>query len=221
MSIFFVVIALNIWVFPGNIFESGYATLESFFLFAPWVLVFLIPALTMRLLSEEYNQGTLEIIATQSIKDIQIVLGKYCSALFIWALTLLPTLIYFVCITKLDIGSSTADTGAIIGSYIGLFLLGAAFVSISLFASAISKNQVTAFLIGVLLCYLFYNAFYQLSQLEVFVGKWDYFIQSLGMGAHYEALSRGVVDTRDLIYFVSLIMVFMLLSKIALESRKW
>lgn len=221
MAIFFVVMALNLWVFPGNIFESGYATLESFFLFAPWVLIFLIPALTMRLLSEEYNQGTLEIIATQSIKDIQIVLGKYFSALFIWALTLLPTLIYFWCITRLDVDAAPADTGAIIGSYIGLFLLGAAFTAISLFASAISKNQVTAFLIGVLLCYLFYNAFYQLSQLDAFIGKWDYIIQSIGMGAHYEALSRGVVDTRDLVYFLSLIVVFTLLSKISLESRKW
>ena len=221
MAIFFVVMALNLWVFPGNILESGYATLEAFFLFAPWVLIFLIPALTMRLISEEYNQGTLEILATQSIKDIQIVLGKYFSALFIWALTLLPTLIYFWCITQLDVATAPADNGAIIGSYIGLFLLGAAFTAISLFASAVSKNQVTAFLIGVLLCYLFYNAFYQLSQLDAFVGKWDYIIQSFGMGAHYEALSRGVIDTRDLVYFLSVIVVFTLLSKISLESRKW
>lgn len=221
MAIFFVVMALNLWVFPGNILESGYATLEAFFLFAPWVLIFLIPALTMRLISEEYNQGTLEILATQSIKDIQIVLGKYFSALFIWALTLLPTLIYFWCITQLDVATAPADSGAIIGSYIGLFLLGAAFTAISLFASAVSKNQVTAFLIGVLLCYLFYNAFYQLSQLDAFVGKWDYIIQSFGMGAHYEALSRGVIDTRDLVYFLSVIVVFTLLSKISLESRKW
>lgn len=221
MAIFFVVMALNLWVFPGNILESGYATLEAFFLFAPWVLIFLIPALTMRLISEEYNQGTLEILATQSIKDIQIVLGKYFSALFIWALTLLPTLIYFWCITQLDVATAPADSGAIIGSYIGLFLLGAAFTAISLFASAVSKNQVTAFLIGVLLCYLFYNAFYQLSQLDAFVGKWDYIIQSFGMGAHYEALSRGVIDTRDLVYFLSVIVVFTFLSKISLESRKW
>ncbi len=221
MAIFFVVIGLNIWVFPGNILESGYATLEAFFLFAPWVLIFLIPALTMRMLSEEYNQGTIEILATQSILDGQIVLGKYLSTLFIWALTLLPTLIYFICIIQLDVNSAAADQGAIIGSYIGMFLLGAAFISISLFASAISKNQVTAFLIGVLLCYLFYNAFYQLSEIPSFTGKWDYFIQSLGMGAHYEALSRGVIDTRDIIYFLSLIVVFVLLSKISLESRKW
>ena len=137
MAIFFVVMALNLWVFPGNILESGYATLEAFFLFAPWVLIFLIPALTMRLISEEYNQGTLEILATQSIKDIQIVLGKYFSALFIWALTLLPTLIYFWCITQLDVATAPADSGAIVGSYIGLFLLGAAFTAISLFASEV------------------------------------------------------------------------------------
>ncbi len=221
MALFFIVMALNVWIFPGNILESGYASLEGFFLFAPWVLVFLIPAITMRLLSEEYNNGTLEILSTQPIQEWQIVLGKYLSALFIWTLTLLPTLIYFYCITQLDLESAPTDSGAILGSYIGLYLLGAAFVAISLFASSISKNQVSAFLIGVLFCYLFYDAFYQLSRLDVFVGKWDYFIQSLGMGAHYEALSRGVVDTRDLIYYLSLIFVFLLLSKIALESKKW
>ena len=221
MTIFFLVIALNIWVFPGNIFESDYASLSSFFLFAPLVLILLIPALTMRLISEEKNTGTIEMIATQPVRDGEIIIGKYLAGLFLWAMTLIPTLIYFVCILQVDSEIASADTGAIIGSYIGLFLLGAAFVAISLFASSISKNQVTAFLIGVVFCYFFYYAFYQLSLVSSFVGKSDYFIQSLGMGAHYEALSRGVVDTRDLVYFISLIVLFLLLSKMALESRKW
>lgn len=221
MSIFFIVMALNLWVFAGNIFESGYANLTSFFQFAPWVLIFLIPAITMRLLSEEYNQGTLEILATQSIKSLQIVAGKYLSALLIWTLTLLPTLIYFVCITVLDNANSPADNGAMIGSYVGLYFLGAAFIAISLFASSISKNQVTAFLIGVLLCYLFYDAFFQLSNIEAFSGKLDYFIQSFGMGAHYEAMSRGVLDSRDILYFLSLIALFLGLTNFSLESRKW
>ncbi|MCP4120237.1 MAG: ABC transporter permease subunit [Bacteroidetes bacterium] len=221
MAIFFVVVALNLWFFPGNIFESGYASLQPYFLFAPWILIFLMPALTMRLISEEYNQGTIEILATQSIGDLKIILGKYLAASALWLLTLLPTLIYFLCITSLDSVAAPADSGAIAGSYIGLFLLGLAFISISLFASSVSKNQVTAFLIGVVLCYLFYNAFFQLSQLEAFAGQSDYYIQSLGMGAHYEALSRGVVDTRDLLYFFSLIAAFILFTKVAFESRKW
>ena len=221
MTLFFCVIALNIWVFPGNILEFGYASLSSYFGFAPWVLIFLIPAISMRLLSEEYNEGTLEILATQPVSDRGIVLGKFLAALTLWFITLLPTLIYLFCITNLDMASASADSGAMIGSYIGLFLLGAAFVAISLFASSISRNQVTAFLIGVVLCYFFYNAFFQLSQLEAFTGKLDYTIQSVGMGAHYEALSRGVVDTRDLIYFFSLIAIFLLMTKMALESRKW
>jgi len=221
MAIFFVVVALNLWFFPGNIFESGYASLQSYFLFAPWILIFLMPALTMRLISEEYNQGTIEILATQSISDLKIILGKYLAAAMLWFLTLLPTLIYFFCIRALDSTAAPADSGAITGSYIGLFLLGLAFIAISLFASSISKNQVTAFLIGVVLCYLFHNAFFQLSQLDAFAGQWDYYIQSLGMGAHYEALSRGVVDTRDLLYFASLIAVFILLTRAAFESRKW
>jgi len=132
MAIFFVVVALNLWFFPGNIFESGYASLQSYFLFAPWILIFLMPALTMRLISEEYNQGTIEILATQSISDLKIILGKYLAAAMLWFLTLLPTLIYFFCIRALDSTAAPADSGAITGSYIGLFLLGLAFIAISL-----------------------------------------------------------------------------------------
>lgn len=221
MAIFFVVIGLNVWVFPGNVFEFGYASLAAYFNLAPWVLIFLIPALCMRLISEEYKEGTLEVLATQPVTDLGIVIGKFGAAGLLWLLTLLPTLIYLFCIRALDMDTATADTGAMIGSYIGLFLLGSAFVAISLFASAISRNQVAAFLIGVLLCYFFYNAFFQLSQIPAFTGKWDYIIQSIGMGAHYEALSRGVVDSRDIIYFLSLIGLFILLTKVTLESRKW
>lgn len=221
MTLFFVVVALNVWVFPGNIFEFGFASLTSYFLFAPWVLIFLVPALCMRLLSEEYHEGTFEILATQPVSDLGIVAGKFLAALALWFLTLLPTLVYLFCILDLDTDTATADTGAMIGSYIGLFLLGGAFVAISLFASSVSRNQVTAFLVGVVLCYFFYNAFFQLSQLEAFTGRLDYIIQSFGMGAHYEALSRGVIDSRDLVYFLSLIVLFLLLTKTALESRKW
>lgn len=221
MTVFFLVVGLNIWVFPGNILDSGYASLESYFLFVPWILIFLIPALTMRMISEEISQGTIEVLATRPVTDMQIVLGKYLAGIFLWAMILLPTLIYYVCITSLDLAAAPADTGAIAGSYIGLFLLGAAFVAISLFASSISKNQVGAFIIGVVLSYFFYNAFYQFSQLETFTGRWDYYIQSLGMGAHYEALSRGVVDTRDVIYFLSVSVFFLLLTRTSLESRKW
>lgn len=221
LALFFIVVGLNLWVFPGNIAETGYASLTPYFLFAPWILLFLLPALTMRLLAEEYNQGTIEVLATQAAGDLRVIAGKYLAAVALWTLMWLPTLIYYLCIRGLDSASAPADAGAIAGSYIGLFLLGAAFTAISLFASAISRNQVTAFLVGVVLCYAFYNAFYQLSQVPVFSGRWDYYIQLLGMGAHYEALSRGVIDTRDLLYFVSLIAVFLMLTRAAYESRKW
>ncbi len=221
MAVFYVVVGLNIWFFPGNIFETGYATLSPFFGLAPWVLIFLVPALTMRLLSEEYNMGTMEVLITSPVSEMGIIAGKYLAAVLLWWLMLLPTLVYLACILSLDLSGAPADAGAMAGSYIGLFLLGCAFLAVGLFSSSVSGNQVTAFLVGVLCCYFLYDAFYQMSQLELFTGRWDYLIQLPGMGAHYEALSRGVVDTRDLVYFVTVTAFFLLLAKIFMERRKW
>ena len=213
MATFFVVMGLNLWVFEGNIFDFGYASLELYFNFAPWLLIFLIPAITMRSISEEYSLGTLELLSTKPLSALDIALGKYFSALTIWFTLWLVTLIYFITVIKLGMLNNGIDSGATWGSYIGLFLLGASFVAIGIFASSVSKNQIIAFLMGVVLCYLFYNAFVQISGLAVFEGQWDYYIQSLGMLAHYESLSRGVVDTRDVLYFLSIIFGFLFITK--------
>ncbi len=221
MAVFFIVLALNLFIFQGNIIESNYATLDTFFTLSPWILLFLIPAITMRTFADEKQSGTIEFLTTKPITDLQIVIGKYLAALFLWTFTFLPTIIYFVCIKKLSLADAPIDSGATCGSYIGLYFLGAVFVAIGIFSSAVTNNQIVAFLVGVFLCYLMYDAFFRISSLEVFQGKLDYFIQSIGLNAHYDSISRGVVDTRDIVYFLSVISLFLIGTRTALESRKW
>jgi len=221
MGVFFVVLALNLFVFEGNILESNYATLDTFFTLAPWVLVFLIPAITMRTFADEKQTGTIELLTTKPVSDFQIVFGKYLAALVLWLFTFLPTFIYFIAVKKLSLAEAPIDSGATWGSYIGLFFLGAVFVAIGIFASSVTGNQIVAFLAGVFLCYFMYDAFFRVSGLAVFQGQLDYIIQSVGLNAHYDSISRGVVDTRDLIYFLSVIGLFLIATRTALESRKW
>ncbi|HRH57608.1 MAG TPA: ABC transporter permease subunit [Chitinophagales bacterium] len=221
MTVFFIVLALNLFIFQGNILESNYATLDTFFTLAPWILLFLIPAITMRTFADEKQSGTIEFLTTKPITDFEIVIGKYLATIILWTFTFLPTLTYFICVKKLSLTDAPIDSGATIGSYIGLYFLGAVFVAIGIFSSAITKNQIIAFLTGVFLCYLMYDAFYRVSSLTIFQGQLDYFIQSIGLNAHYDSISRGVVDTRDIIYFLSVISLFLIGTRTALESRKW
>jgi ABC-2 type transport system permease protein len=221
MAVFFIVLALNLFIFQGNILDSNYATLDTFFTLSPWILIFLIPAITMRTFADEKQSGTIEFLTTKPITDLQIVMGKYFAALLLWLFTFLPTIIYFICIKKLSLNEAPIDSGAAYGSYLGLFFLGAVFVAVGIFSSAITGNQIVAFLIGVFLCYILYDAFFRISSLPVFQGQLDYYIQAIGLNAHYDSISRGVIDTRDLIYFLSLISLFLIGTRTALESRKW
>ena len=220
MAVFFVVLALNLFVFQGNILDSNYATLDTFFTLTPWILIFLIPAITMRTFADEKQTGTIEFLTTKPVSDLQIVIGKYLAALFLWTFTFIPTLIYFIAVKKLSLSEAPIDSGATYGSYIGLYFLGAVFVAIGIFASSITNNQIVAFLVGVFLCYLMYDAFFRISSLTIFQGQLDYFIQSIGLNAHYDSISRGVVDTRDILYFLSVISLFIIGTRTALESRK-
>jgi ABC-2 type transport system permease protein len=221
MAVFFIVLALNLFIFPGNILDSNYATLDSFFTLAPWILIFLIPAITMRSFADEKQSGTIELLATKPVTDFQIVAGKYLAALLLWLFTFLPTLLYFICVRKLSLDEAPLDSGAAWGSYLGLFFLGAVFAAIGIFSSSISSNQIVSFIIGVFLCYLMYDAFLRISSLSIFEGQIDYFIQAAGLNAHYDSISRGVVDTRDIVYFLSVITLFLIGTRTALESRKW
>lgn len=220
--VFLLINALVLWVFPlnFNILNYGYASLEGMFTLAPWVFLFLIPAITMRSFADEKKAGTIELLMTKPITDFQVVFSKYLAGLALVLFSLLPTLVYYFTVYQLGYPPGNIDNGGTIGSYIGLFFLGAAFVAIGLFASTLTDNQIVSFLVAVVLCGFAYIGFEFIYTLDLF-GNFDLFIKMLGINAHYTSMSRGVIDTRDLIYFLSVIALFILLSKYSIQSRKW
>ena len=227
IGVFVTLIGVFMWVIPSegggsNILDNGFANIDPLFTIGPWVYLFLIPAITMRSFSEEKKTGTIELLLTRPLTDLQIVLAKYLAGVSLVIISLLPTLIYYYSVQKLSVNKDVAgiDTGGMWGSYIGLLFLGAGFVAIGTFASAIAENQVIAFIIALLLCFLSYIGFDFIAQ-SGFFGKYDAFVKTLGINDHYVSMSRGVLDTRDVIYFLSVIAIFNLLTKLVLESIKW
>ena len=221
MAVFLLVTGLFLWVFPdSSILDYGYAGLDSFFNVVPYLFMFLIPAITMRSLAEEQKDGTFELLATRPLSDWQIVLGKFLASLLIVILTLVPTLIYYISVYQLGITKGNIDTGAVIGSYLGLILLGGVFTSIGLFTSSLRKNQIIAFTLSVFLCFLSFSAFDSISTLIIFQ-NFENSISALGINQHYQSISRGVLDSRDFIYFLSFAGLFLLFTKTVLGARKW
>ncbi|HYK77401.1 MAG TPA: gliding motility-associated ABC transporter permease subunit GldF [Daejeonella sp.] len=216
---FLVITGLFLWVFPeSSILDYGYAGLDSLFYIAPYIFMFLIPAITMRSLAEEKKEGTFELLATRPLTDWQIVWGKYMAAVSILKLALIPTIIYYITVYQLGVTPGNIDSGAVIGSYIGLLLLGAAFAATGLFASSLGKNQIVAFIIAVFICFFAFSGLDSLSQL---ISLQNFNLSALGINEHYQSISRGVLDTRDLVYFLSYILFFLLLTKTILGGRKW
>jgi ABC-2 type transport system permease protein len=221
MLVFLLAIGLFTWVLPDyNVFDYGYANLDTLFNMAPWLFIFLISAITMRSLSEEKKNGTIEIISTKPISDLAIILGKYFAGLTIVLFTLLPTLIYYITIYQLGAPKGNLDSGAIMGSYIGLFFLSSCFVAVGMFASAISDNQIVSFIVSMFLCFLFYNLFELIADFKL-LGTWDSVVANLGINAHYQSISRGVIDSRDLFYFIGFDIVFIAATKTVFGGRKW
>lgn len=220
--VFLVISGLFIWVFPGNlnIPEYGFATLSPFFDFAPLIFLFLIPAITMKSFAEEKNNGTIEFVFTKPVSNLSVILGKYLASLVLVLFSLFPTLIYVYSISQMAVPAGEIDTGAIIGSYAGLIMIGSSFVSIGLFASSITNNQITAFIIGIFCCFFAYLAFDFISRISELSGLLDYYIRNIGMNEHYLSISRGVLDSRDIVYFVSVNILFIVASKTVLEARK-
>lgn len=220
--VFLLITGLFLWVFQSdfNIMTFGYANLDGLFILAPWVFLFLVPAVTMRSFAEEKRTGTIEILLTKPLSDRQIIMAKYLASVVLVILALLPTLIYYFSVYQLSLPAGNVDSGGIWGSYIGLFFLSAAFVAIGIFCSSITNNQILAFILSVFLCGFLYIGFDLIYSMALF-GKVDLFILQLGMSSHYSSLSRGVIDTRDLLYFLSVIVLFLSLTKIILSSRKW
>ena len=218
IAVFLVLNGLFLWLFKGefNILDNGYADLSSFFLLAPWILIFLVPAVTMRSFSDEKKQGTLELLLTKPISHFQIVLGKYFGALILIIIAVIPTLLYVFTISKLGNPEGNLDIGSIIGSYFGLLFLICAYTAIGIFTSTLSDNQIVAFIIAVFICFFFYFGFDGLANYNFF-GDTIY-LESLGMASHFKSMSRGVIDTRDLIYFISIAFFFLLLTKLNIKK---
>jgi ABC-2 type transport system permease protein len=226
IGVFLLLISLFMWVinsdanssFNANVLDSGYANIDSLFIIAPWVFLFLIPAITMRSFADEKKTGTIELLLTRPLTEMQIILAKYVAGFILVLFSLLPTLIYFYSVYRLGSPVGNIDTGGMWGSYIGLLFLGAAFVSIGIFASAVTDNQVVSFIL--FLCFFIFMGFEFMGSFAIF-GKLDTLIQALGINHHYVSMSRGVIDTRDVIYFLSLISLFVYSTRTVLESRKW
>ncbi|MCC7505912.1 MAG: gliding motility-associated ABC transporter permease subunit GldF [Saprospiraceae bacterium] len=222
VGIFLVAMGLWLWVFPeSSILENGYATLDTLFGMAPMIFLFLIPAVTMRSFAEEKQSGTIELLVTRPLSDWQIVGGKFLACLTLVAFALLPTLLYYITVYQLGETKGNLDSGGIFGSYVGLLFLAGAFVAIGIFASSLTNNQIVAFVLATFLCFFVYLAFDALSRLPVFFGKSDDIVQAFGIQYHYESMSRGVLDTRDIVYFLSIIAVFMAATVLTLGKRRW
>lgn len=207
--LFLLVNALYLFVLKdSNIFDFGYATLSAFFDLAPWVFIFLIPALGMRSFADEFKSGTFETLKTSPLTKWQIVGGKYAAILAVILIALIPTFLYVITIHSLS-SSGGIDSGAITGSYIGLFFLASVFAAITLWCSSLTANAVIAFLLSAFACIILYFGFNAISKLPVFTGNADYYIEMIGIDFHYQSISRGVLDTRDIVYFLSVIFLFL------------
>lgn len=218
IGMFLLINGLFLWVFDDdfNVLNAGFADLTSFFYQAPWILIFLIPAITMKTFADEFHSGTIEILKTRPITNVTLVLGKFFAILTLLIIVLIPTFVYVYSIHELGNPVGNLDYGSISGSYLGLFLLASSFASIGIFTSTLSKNQVVAFLLGICMVFLFYYGFDAVSSL---FGDYSYTIKLFGMNEHYKSISRGVIDSRDVLYFMSIIIFFLFVSKQKLTNE--
>jgi ABC-2 type transport system permease protein len=217
IAIFLILNGLFLWVFEGdyNILNSGFADLTPFFTLAPWILIFLIPAVTMRSFSDERKQGTLELLITKPLSVWEIVSGKFFGATLLIGMAIVPTFIYVEAISSLGIPEGNIDMGSTLGSYFGLLFLIGSYAAIGIFTSTLSENQIVAFILAVFLCFLFFFGFEGLASVFHDISNT---IAYLGMQDHYKSMSRGVLDTRDILYFSSIIVVFLTLTVNQLKS---
>lgn len=221
IGIFLLAAGLMLWFFPDtSVFEYGYAELTGFFTLAPFLFLFLIPAITMRSFAEERREGTYVLLATRPITEWQIILAKFLSCLIIVFFALIPTVVYYITIYKLSLPEGNVDGGAILGSYIGLLLLSSAYTALGIFSSSITKNQVVAFAISVFLCFIAYSGFDAMSKVFELRTLESLFL-NLSINQHYQSISRGVLDSRDIAYFFTFVVLFLGLTKVVIGGRKW
>ncbi len=220
LLVFLAACGLFLWIIPDfSILASGFATMDRFFDIAPWLLLLLVPAITMRSFSDEFRSGTIEWLSTKPVTDLDIILGKYFATVALILLALLPTLLYVITICNLSLPDNMPDAGAIIGSYAGLFFLAATFAAVGVFCSSLTGNQVVGFLVSLISCYLLYSGFENLSKIPDLAQGIDYYLSMIGMEFHYNSISRGLIDSRDVVYFISIIVLFIALTRFSLSGR--
>lgn len=219
IAIFLLLNGLFLWVFEGdfNILNSGFADLSPFFTLSPWIFIFLIPAVTMRSFSDEKKQGTIELLMTKPISIWEIVSGKFLGAFLLIVIAIIPTFIYVYVISSLGLPEGNIDLGSTMGSYFGLLFLVSGYTSIGIFTSTLSENQIVAFILSVFLCFIFYFGFQGVAP---FAKDFEAFIASFGMDFHFKSMSRGVIDTRDVLYFISITILFLSMTVYKLKSLK-
>jgi len=221
MSVFLIGIGLLMWVFPEtSVLNYGFADLETLFSFGPYVFMFLVPAITMRMFADEKKSGTLELLLTKPVTDIQIILGKYFAGFALVIFSLIPTLLYYFSVYQLGNPPGNIDTAGVVGSYIGLILLGGVFISIGVLASSLTDNQVISFILALFLCFILYYGFQSIASINIW-GTYSTILEELGILYHYNYMSKGLIDIRNIIYFLSLITIMIMFTKLRLSSRKW
>ncbi len=220
LGVFLVATGLFVWVFPdSSVLDYGFADLQTLFSLAPWLFLFLIPAITMRTFAEEKKAGTIELLLTRPLTDGQIIGGKYLACLLLALLALVPTLLYYFSVYRLGSPPGNIDSAATVGSYLGLALLAAVFAAVGILASALTRDQIIAFLVAVVGCFLLYSGFDSLA--SVLDGSAAYYVSQLGIAAHYRDLSKGLIDSRDVVYFLSVVAVALQATRLVLRSRTW
>jgi ABC-2 type transport system permease protein len=220
--VFLLVNSLFMWVFPGewNIFDNRYAGLDSLFFLSPWVFMFLVPAVTMRMIAEEKRLGTIELIFSRPITERGIIWGKYLASVSLVLLALLPGIIYYVSVYLLGESPGNLDKGGTLGAFIGLFFLASVYASAGIFASSVTDNQVIAFIVAVLICFILFMGFDSFAYLPG-LKNLDEFVIRLGINEHYKSISRGVLDIKDAVYFMAVVTIFNEATRLVLLSRKW
>lgn len=218
IMVFLTFIGLYIWVFPdSSVLKIGFADLEALFAFGPVAFLFLIPAITMRSFSEEKKDGTIELLLTRPVTDWQIILGKFLACLALVVISLIPTLVYYFSLYYLGSPEGNIDSAGVFSSYLGIILLGAVFTSVGIFSSVISGNQIVAFILAVVLCYFLYDGIARIASLSGFA----VLISTLGLDYHYYALGKGLIDSRNVLYFISVICIFLMSTRLVMGSRQW
>ncbi len=219
--VYLLINSLILWIFPGqfNILDMGYASVDALFILSPWIFIFLVPAVTMRLIAEERASGTIEFLLTKPLSDFQIVFAKYSAGLLLVILSIVPTLMFLVSVILLGNPPGNIDLGGTWGSYLGLFFLASVYTAIGIFSSSLTKNQVIAFLISMALSFVFYYGFDALSSI-ITSGYISDLVLNFGINEHFKSMGRGVIDIRDVVYFISISALFLIITKIILERRK-